>query len=229
MEFEMNLAERMKSHFWFHSIDLGDGLVTPGIKSAEVHAKESEAFFGDLDLTGKSVLDIGAWNGVYSFEAKKRGARRVVASDAPTWMDPAVSGHGAFSFAREALGLDVEDAVIAVDDMTPQTFGETFDVVLFLGVFYHLQDPLLSLKRAAAMSHDQLIVETHMDLVSLGVPAMRYYVGDELNGDSSNYWGPNPLLVVELLKAEGFGEVEVSTPLHPSRGIFKARRTGPPA
>ncbi len=222
-----DFVDRMNAHFWFHSIDLGDGVVTPGMKSVDIHATETQAYFGDMDLSGKSVLDIGAWNGVYSFEAKKRGARRVVASDAPTWVDPKANGHGAFLFARDALKLEVEDAVIAVDDMTPQTFGETFDVVLFLGVFYHLPDPLLSLKRAAAMSRDVLIVETHMDLHELGVPAMRYYVGDELYGDSSNYWGPNAALIVELLKAEGFGEVEVSTPVHPSRGIFRARRTVP--
>lgn len=219
------IASRMTDYFWFHSIDLGDGVITPGLKSVEVHATETEAYFGDMDLTGRSVLDIGAWNGVYSFEAKKRGARRVVAADAPTWVDPAANGHAAFTFARDALNLEVEDAVIAVDDMTPETFGEQFDVVLFLGVFYHLPDPLLSLKRAAAMSRDVLIVETHMDLHDLGVPAMRYYVGDELYGDSSNYWGPNAALMVELLKAEGFGEVVVSSPVHASRGIFKAKRS----
>lgn len=219
------LAQRMKEHFWFHSIDLGDGLVTPGMKSPEVHAIEYEAFFGGMDLNGKSVLDIGAWNGVYSFEAKRRGAARVVAADAPTWVDPNANGHAAFVFARDALGLKVEDAVINVDDMSPEVFGGQFDLVLFLGVFYHLPDPLLSLKRAAAMSRDVLVVETHMDLLNLGVPAMRYYVGDELYGDSSNYWGPNAPLIVELLKAEGFGEVEVSTPVHPTRGVFRARRT----
>lgn len=217
--------DQMNAYFWFHSIDLGNGVVTPGSKSVEVHAIESEAYFGGMDLSGRSVLDIGAWNGVYSFEAKRRGARRVVATDAPTWTDPAANGHGAFQFAREILGLDVEDAVIGVDDMTPDMFGELFDVVLFLGVFYHLPDPLLSLKRAAAMCRDLFIVETHMDLDHLGVPAMRYYVGDELQGDSSNYWGPNSLLIIELLKAEGYNEIEFSTPVHPSRGIFKARRT----
>ncbi len=219
-----DLATRVGDHFWFHSIDLGDGIVTPGLKSPEIHATEYEAFFGGLDLRGKSVLDIGAWNGVYSFEAKRRGAARVVAADAPTWVDPQANGHAAFVFARDALGLDVEDAVIGVDDMTPEVFGGQFDVVLFLGVFYHLPDPLLSLKRAAAMSREVLVVETHMDLHDLSVPAMRYYVGDELNGDDSNYWGPNAALMVELLKAEGFADIQVSTPVHPSRGVFVARR-----
>ncbi|CAN5287281.1 hypothetical protein BH10PSE13_BH10PSE13_07490 [soil metagenome] len=212
------------SFFWFHSIDLGNGEVTNGLKSLEIHQKEADAFFGPVDLRGKTFLDIGAWNGVYSFEAKRRGASLVVASDAPTWMDPKAQGHAAFSYARERLGLDIKDVVVSIENMTPADMGGQFDVVLFSGVFYHMPDPLIGLSNAARMTKETLIVETHLDLMNLGVPAMRYYIGDELDGDSSNYWGPNRLLIEALLREEGFKEVHFCDPVHPCRGIFHAYR-----
>ena len=70
--------------FWFHSIDLGMGVVTPGLKSPELHEREL-ASFRLPDLRGKSVLDIGAWAGFYSFAAERLGAARVVALDHHVW------------------------------------------------------------------------------------------------------------------------------------------------
>src|SRR5262245_46217259 len=75
------LLARAKAYYWFHSIDLGNGVVTPGSKSVALLRAESDAIFGPLDLRGKSVLDIGAWNGNFSFEAKRRLAARVLATD----------------------------------------------------------------------------------------------------------------------------------------------------
>src|SRR3954454_18825307 len=70
--------------YWFHSIDLGMGVVTPGFKSSRSHRKEL-ASFRLPDLRGKSVLDIGAWDGFYSFAAERLGAARVVALDHHVW------------------------------------------------------------------------------------------------------------------------------------------------
>ena len=78
------LAQRIREHHWFHTIDLGDGLVTKGDSpSSEIIAQAMP------DVTGKSVLDIGAWDGKYSFEAERAGASRVVALDHYVWrLDP---------------------------------------------------------------------------------------------------------------------------------------------
>src|SRR6204780_4689052 len=70
--------------FWWHSIDLGDGLVTPGHKTPDVLARELEALRLP-DVRGRSVLDIGGWDGFFAFEAERRGARRVAVLDHYMW------------------------------------------------------------------------------------------------------------------------------------------------
>ncbi len=69
---------------WWHSIDLGNGIVTPGIKTPAIHQQEL-ASWRLMDLHGKTVLDVGAWDGYYAFEAERRGAKRVVAVDHYVW------------------------------------------------------------------------------------------------------------------------------------------------
>ncbi|MBA3262805.1 MAG: DUF1698 domain-containing protein [Thermoleophilaceae bacterium] len=206
---------------WFHQIDLGNGIVTPGHdKSAE---KLPRIGLPD-DLRGKTVLDIGAWDGFFSFEAERRGAERVVAIDPNAWRVPVGpdnpwSGQEGFNLARRVLGSKVEDVDIGLDELTPERIGGFdeltperiggFDIVLFMGVFYHLPDPLPILERVASVTAERLVLETHADLLWLRRPAMVYYPGTELFGDDSNWWGPNLPLVKELLSAHGFRRVEV--------------------
>ena len=194
---------------WFHRIDLGNGVVTPGEdesadKLARIRMPER--------LDGWSVLDIGAWDGFFSFEAERRGAERVVAVDPECWRDPAWGPRGwgtrqPFDFARSALRSSVHDVDIDLADLSPESVGE-FDLVLFLGLFYHLPDPWLILRRAASVCRRLMIVETHADLQDLWRPAMAFYPG-EVDGDPSNWWGPNAPLLEAMLSHEGFGRVEV--------------------
>ena len=93
-------------------------------------------------------------------------------------------------------------------DLSPQTVG-VFDLVLFLGVLYHMRHPLLALERIFSVTGQQLILETHIDLLSCERPAMAFYPGSELNGDWTNWCGPNPPMVVSMLKTVGFREVKV--------------------
>jgi tRNA (mo5U34)-methyltransferase len=119
---------------WWHSIDLGDGVVTPGhVPLAECISK-AKIVFDRVHLQGLSVLDIGAWNGYYSFDAKRRGAARVLATDSFAWSHAHYLGRDSFELARSALGLEVEAREIDPADLSPQSVG-TFDVVLLLGVF----------------------------------------------------------------------------------------------
>jgi tRNA (mo5U34)-methyltransferase len=220
-----DLASQVARFFWWHSIDLGQGIITPGGKSPALHEQESAAFFDRVNLTGCSVLDIGAWNGFYSFEAKRRGAGRVLATDSCCWTDNRVRGRETFDLARKALGADVEALEIDVADIKPETTGP-FDVVMFLGVFYHRYDPIEALARAASVTKELLIIESHIDLQTLDRPAMVFYPGDELLGDASNWWGPNTLCLEALLRGHGFSEIEVA--FHPqtqSRAVFHAWRS----
>jgi tRNA (mo5U34)-methyltransferase len=217
-----SLQARVDQHFWFHSIDLGNGLITPGQKSPDLLRREADAIFGPLDLRGKSVLDVGAWNGFFSFEAKRRHAARVLAIDHFCW-GPAFNGKPTFDLARAALNLEVEDLYLDVLDLTRDRVGE-FDVVLFLGVFYHLVDPIKALQRLAAIARQVMVVETYLDLRALRRPAMVFYPGAELANDAGNWWGPNRRCMEALLRLVGFERV-VHKPHpvhHRRRGIFHA-------
>jgi tRNA (mo5U34)-methyltransferase len=218
------LQEHVRRTPWFHSIDLGYGVVTPGAKHPAVHRKEYAAIFDPVDVRGRSVIDIGAWNGAYSFEAKRRGAARVLATDHFAWRHPVLRGREAFDLARSALDIDLEVGELDIPELTPERVG-TFDVVLFLGVFYHLLDPIAALTQIAALAREVLIVETHTDALETRRPAMIMYPGAELDGDDSNWWGPNPACMVALLKQCGFAKVDAAWTEVGYRSIYHAWRT----
>ena len=209
------LAARVAALPWFHTIDLGDGLHTPGV---DLHTAARCATYGlPADLRGRMVLDLGAWDGFFSFEAERRGAARVVAVDAFSWGGGGWGSKDAFLLAREILGSRVEDVDCDLLDVTPATVGGVFDLVLCLGVLYHMQHPLRLLAQVASVTQDQLILETHVDLLDMPRPAMAFYPGAELNGDASNWWGPNPACVQAMLATVGFARstVHALTPLVP--------------
>jgi tRNA (mo5U34)-methyltransferase len=206
---------------WYHTIDLGGGVITPGVddtplRLARVGLPES--------LAGCSVLDIGAWDGFFSFEAERRGAARVVAADHYSWHGVGWGtgdGKAGFTLAREALSSRVEDVDIDVMQLAPDRIG-TFDVVLFLGVFYHLPDPLGALERVASVTKGLLILETVVDMVGLSRPAMAFYPNAELNNDPTNWWGPNQAAVTSMLTRVGFARAKTITPT-PS-ALYRAAR-----
>jgi len=204
-----DLRSRVDAIRWFHTIDLGGGVVTPGIDDSPVRLARVQL---PPSLEGKTVLDIGAWDGFFSFECERRGAARVVAADHFSWHGPGWGTKAGYTLAHQALGSRVEDVDIDVMDLSPDRIG-TFDVVLFLGVLYHLRHPLLALERVASVTRDYLIVETVVDLVGFRRPAMAFYPGRELNNDPTNWWGPNLPAVRGMLESLGFREVIVPTPL----------------
>ncbi len=219
-------AAELSSVHWHHSIRLFPDLVTQGGKTLDALAAETERTLGPLDLRGRSVLDIGAWNGHFAFEAARRGAAQVTASDSYCWRHPDFRGRETFELARSCLGLDGRVQAVEIDPVDLPGPLQPFDVVLFLGVFYHLYDPIDVLGKVARLARQVLVIETHQDLLDLGRPAMALYGRGELNGDGSNWWGPNPGCVLELLTLQGFAAVYFQR--HPTvleRGIYHAFRT----
>ncbi|MGD0363046.1 MAG: methyltransferase domain-containing protein [Bryobacteraceae bacterium] len=198
-------TKELNSLYWWHTIDLGDGIVTPGRDQTPVRIKL--AGIPD-DLTGKSVLDIGAWDGAFSFECERRGARRVLAVDEFIWVGkaPWTAGKAGFDFARRALKSNVEDMVCDVYDLSPERVG-TFDLVVFSGVLYHLKHPLLALERVASVCGDMLICGSNIDMVREKRPAIAFYPGEELEGDPSNWCGPNVPALEAMLRTVGFSKV----------------------
>src|SRR5688500_13171529 len=131
------LRARSEEIRWYHIMDLGHGVRTDGINDPG----EGIPRLALPDLHGTTVLDIGAWDGAYSFEAERRGAARVLATDSFAWGGGGWGTKAGFELAREALDSKVEDLTIDPFDLDADSVG-TFDVVLFLGVLYHLKDPI---------------------------------------------------------------------------------------
>jgi tRNA (mo5U34)-methyltransferase len=207
-----NLRARVEALRWYHTIDLGHGLVTRGVDDTPLRLASLDL---PASLAGRSVLDIGAWDGFFSFEAERRGASRVVACDHYSWHGVGWgtgNGKAGFALAREALGSRVEDLDVDVMDLSPERVG-TFDVVLFLGVLYHLRHPLLALERVAAVTRDLLVIETVVDMAGFKRPAVAFYPDRELNADPTNWWGPNIPAVTGMLRSVGFERVRTVTPV----------------
>jgi tRNA (mo5U34)-methyltransferase len=215
---------------WYHQITLMPGLVTPGINDSQ---QILDALRLPESLDGLRVLDVGARDGFFSFECERRGAE-VVAID---YMPPEATG---FPIAKELVGSRVEMLQRNVYDLSPEEFG-TFDLVLFLGVLYHLRDPMLALDRIRSVCRDKLIVETQMidEALLVGpnefkrlaeldpelerIPLMQFYPGDSLNEDPTNVWAPNRACLAAMLEEVGFA-VEDQRPLGQQRGLAFARR-----
>jgi tRNA (mo5U34)-methyltransferase len=220
---ESVLREEIAAINWFHSIELAPGITTPGVDAT---SDRVDLLRLPDDLSGKTVLDVGAWDGFFSFEAERRGAARVVAADFFAWHGDNWSSKAGFELARRALGSRVEDADVDVADLTPERVG-VFDLVLFLGVLYHVRHPLLALERVAAVTGERLILETHVDLTWLRRPAMAFYPARELAWDPTNWWGPNPAAVKAMLQAVGFSRAELVSPGSAAyRAARTAKRTG---
>ncbi len=204
------MQDELEKINWFHRINLGGGVVTPGIDDTPTKLGQVRL---PADLTGKTVLDIGAWDGFFSFEAERRGARRVVALDGGVWKVDSI-GKAGFEFARQALDSRVEDVELEVSEISIERLGGQFDLVLFLGVLYHLPDPVGSFLKVASVAAHDIIVETHVDMVEHDVPAIAFYPFDECAHDPSNWCGPNRAAMEGMLRLAGFKTIR-SFPMTP--------------
>lgn len=240
--------------YWWHSIDLGDGVVTPGVKTnVWLEAELAQLELGDL--RGKSVLDVGAYDGYYSFAAERMGAERVVALDGwvwsvdlpgytqyrseriangrpveavetlpEYWRPDELPGRRAFDLAHEALGSHVEVVVgdLLDGDLDLDLLG-TFDVVLYLGVLYHVRHPLQALERLVGVTRGTAIIETQAESFRTyeRTPLTRFYEGDELNHDPSNWWTFNEPALLAMCRAAGFARAAtLSAPPHWKRRVM---------
>jgi tRNA (mo5U34)-methyltransferase len=232
--------------FWWHSIDVGDGLTSPGHKTPEMLQAELDALRLP-DLGGKSVLDIGAWDGFFSFACEDRGASRVVALDHFVWsLDLArqqeywresmergsaleryedvpglwrpddLPGKAGFDTARELRQSAVVGLVGDFLELDLEELGQ-FDVVLYLGVLYHMADPLGALRRVAEVTSDLAVIETEAAVVPgyEDRPLLEFFPGAELNGDPTNWFVPNMAALIGLCTAAGFRLAESTLPVPP--------------
>jgi len=234
MDLKTLKAEAAKFH-WHHRIPLTPSFTTPGIVGPDTIPdwEKTYLFPSVAELKGASLLDIGTLNGLYAFEAERRGASPVVAIDRdPTFPDDA---REAFRFAARVLGSRVIHRIRSVYELEPSDFG-TYDFVLMYGVLYHLKFPLYGLYRAASVCRQVFLLETHVTLNDdLSWPAMLFYPESQLNNDPTSWWGPNRRCVDAMMDHLGFAIEErvvweqtgVAGGLEPARYTVRGRRVRP--
>jgi tRNA (mo5U34)-methyltransferase len=216
---------------WFHNLDLN------GVQTAPNH------FLGDYptlkwtrfahavpaDLSGKSVLDIGCNAGFYSIEMKRRGAERVVGIDSDE------SYLAQARFAAEVCGVEIEWRRMSVYEVA--SLEERFDLVLFMGVLYHLRHPLLALdllrehvvgehllfqsmlrggEEVHPLAPDYPFWETSI-FEGRGFPRM-HFMEKKYAGDPTNWWIPNRACVEAMLRSAGFEIID-----HPEEEVYLCR------
>jgi tRNA (mo5U34)-methyltransferase len=204
---------------WFHSLDVGDGIVTPGVVSVEYEQHLLKVLQLPARLDGLRVLDIGTYDGFFAFECERRGAAEVVAID----VHP-IDLH-CFKAARDLLGSNVAYHYMSVYEMDEEILGGKFDLVLFPGVFYHLRHILMSFDNIWKILKPEgtVLVESHVcdnqfvlgdgtvttlkdiDPRLLQVPLYRFYRKNELNPvDWSNWFGGNVVAILDVMQSAGF-------------------------
>jgi tRNA (mo5U34)-methyltransferase len=204
---------------WYHPIEIRPGIVTPGVNDARLVLETLDL---PADCRGMRALDLGTRDGFFAFELERRGAD-VVAVDYVAMAD---SG---FAVAAGLLGSRVTYLQRNLYALTAADLG-TFDIVLFLGLLYHLPDPLGALRIVRELTRQRMYLETLvMDFggATDELPLMRFFAGSSWADDPTNYWGPNVRCVEEML-----GETEFA-PRHVvrigNRCVFECEAVSSPA
>ena len=186
---------------WWHSFELPDGSVVRGVNTLESLKDRVAAYPIPQDLRGRRVLDIGAWDGWFSFEMERRGAdvMAIDCFDNPRFREI----HAIYKSRVDYRQMDVYE-------ITPQSVGR-FDYVLFLGVLYHLKHPLLALERVCAVTKEMAIVDSFVlreNFDQNATPMMEFYENDEMEGQTDNWCAPNLACLMAMSRTAGFARVE---------------------
>lgn len=215
---------------WWHSIDFGDGIVSPGSKETNIPGgMAGELKLWKLDdpeiFKDKTVLDIGAWDGYYSFHAERSGAASVTALDEYVWLrnekgKPCKKG---FDISKKIFNSNVKEVIQSVTEISPDVIG-TYDLVICAGVLYHLHNPMLALSAIKNILNPggMLFLETTCTRITSQQPIMEYHPSNSLNNDFSNFWSMNPDCLKNILIDLGFNVDEVWTTLGNSRIACKS-------
>jgi tRNA (mo5U34)-methyltransferase len=193
-EHTWGLQAEFEARGWWHSFKLPDGRHVEGVCSVEGLQRRLAVHPIPDDLSGMRVLDIGAWDGWFSFEMERRGAD-VMAVD--VWDNPR------FHQMKAALNSRVEYRQLDVFDLTPARVGQ-FDIVLFMGVLYHLKHPLLALERICAITRGMAVVDSFVLPGDDGLPRMAFYETDEFAGRTDNWCAPNLACLMAFCRTAGF-------------------------
>jgi tRNA (mo5U34)-methyltransferase len=208
---------------WWHEIEVAPGIVTPGDDSNRMKLPILNELGFPSSMRGLRALDIGCSDGYFSFEMERRGAQVVAIDFVP-------ETYTGFATVRKILGSAIEYRMDNVYNLTPESYG-TFDVVLFLGVLYHLRKPLAALdsirsvmKAGAKLFVGTMMIDeyfllpdgsvTNLDAVNpilKDIPLWQAYPRDTLNGDYTNCFAPNRRGLEAALQEAQFSVDEMRT------------------
>jgi tRNA (mo5U34)-methyltransferase len=215
---------------WFHNLNLGGVQTAPDHFLGDYPAVKWKAFANTIpsDLTGRTVLDIGCNAGFYSVEMRRRGAR-------VTAIDPDERYLNQARFVADFYGVDIEFHHMSVYDIG--RLRQSYDIVLFMGVLYHLRYPLLALDTIAAGAvRDLLVVQSMLrgsdavepvaenydfeDTSPFDRPSYprMFFVEQRYANDPTNWWVPNRACLEAMLRSSGFDIVD-----RPEREVFLCR------
>jgi tRNA (mo5U34)-methyltransferase len=222
-----DLTQYVQTIKWYHSFNFPCGVSVTGYDPSEANFQRMMKYMPEVK--DKTVLDIGAWDGFYSFKMKTLGAKRVLATDHFCWNGDGWGNKKGFSIAKKLLNADVEDLEIDIPYITPETVG-MWDIVLFLGVLYHRTDFFESFRHAASVTKEVLVLDTIIDnTLDPETSLIKFYPNDEVAKDYTNWFVPNKTAMREMFFSQGFRcIVEINyqqgNPLH-DRTLFYAHRT----
>ena len=209
------LSERVASLPWYHTIELPGGVVTPGRYD---HRPLVPHYGIPDDLAGKTVLDIGPWDGFWSFEFERRGANvtaldigHLSDTDLPRAQQIALAESGldqrlggGFELAREALGSSVERRVSNVYALNSDEFG-TYDFVHFSDVLQHLERPTEALRAVRSVTGGRLMVVIGFD-PALGDGSVVRYLG---GWEDATWWIPSLRVAGQWIIDAGYTDLKV--------------------
>ncbi|MBC4017240.1 TIGR04290 family methyltransferase [Siccirubricoccus deserti] len=221
---------------WFHNLDLNGVWTAPEHFLGDYPAVKWRRFAQAIpaDLSGRSVLDIGCNGGFYSIEMKRRGAARVLGIDS----DEAYLAQA--RFAADVTGQAIEFRRLSVYDIA--ALGERFDIVLFMGVLYHLRHPMLALDLIHEHAARDLLIFQSMQRGAAELEPVRedydfeetkpfdrpgwpklHFIEQRYAHDQTNWWVPNRACAEAMLRSAGF---EISA--HPEEEVYICRRVAAP-
>ena len=219
------ILERVHSLDWVHSIDLGDGIITPAKCNWHTQSRLITRAFDCTDFQDKKVLDIGCWDGLWSFEAERRGAREVYATDYVSQRHS--RQQPTFEVARDILRSGAKYfPQVSVFDVS-QLGVHDFDIVLFCGVFYHLRDPLLAFARLRQVMKEGAVLIVEGDAIyNRDDASAEFFYHQWHNRDASNWWVPTIPCLRQWLESSFFGDlIEIrDEPAEPSGLLDRAKQ-----
>jgi tRNA (mo5U34)-methyltransferase len=208
----------MAAYQWYHTLELGDGIVTPGQYD---HRGVLQHYGLPARVDGKTVIDVGPAQGFFAFELERRGAARVVTVELPAWSSHDAGAnlkskfgaehdrqaepylHGALEFAIRAKGSKVERQFGNIYDLRPESVG-VFDLAFCGSLLIHLTDPLRALSALRGVTREMAIVATVIDPGTDPVPRALFYG----TGDGQAFWAPNMACLENWLLCTGFRRVQ---------------------